>query len=56
MLEWGLAAALRPYLTLLSEKRQERFKYAFAIGFENYRTEKGIEFDFRRLFALAEKP
>ena len=55
VLEWGESAALRPYLALLSEKKQERFKYAFAIGFENYRTEKGIEFDFRRLFALAEK-
>lgn len=55
VLDWGLAAGLRPYLALLSEKKQARFKYAFAIGFENYRTEKGIEFDFRRLFALAEK-
>ena len=55
VLEWGESAALRPYLALLSEKKQERFKYAFAIGFENYRTEKGIEFDFRRLFVLAEK-
>ena len=47
--------ALRPFLALLNEKKQERLKYAFAIGFENYRTEKGIEFGFRRLFALAEK-
>ena len=54
VLEWGESAALRPYLALLSEKKQERFKYAFAIGFENYRREKGIEFDFRRLFVLAE--
>jgi trans-aconitate methyltransferase len=55
VLEWGVSAALRPYLALLNEKQQERFKYAFAMGFENYRTERGIEFDFRRLFALAEK-
>lgn len=55
VLEWGVSAALRPYLSLLDEKKQERFKYAFAMGFENYRTEKGIEFGFRRLFAFAEK-
>jgi len=55
VLAWGVSAALRPYLALLSEKKQERFKYAFAMGFENYRTEKGIEFNFRRLFAFAEK-
>jgi len=55
VLEWGESAALRPYLFPLSEKMQEQFKYAFAMGFENYRTEKGIEFSFRRLFATAEK-
>jgi len=52
---WAESAALRPYLAFLDEKMQERFKYAFAMGFENYRTEKGIEFSFRRLFAFAEK-
>ncbi|MBI5099000.1 MAG: methyltransferase domain-containing protein [Nitrospirae bacterium] len=52
---WGVSAALRPFLAPLSEKKQERFKYAFAMGFENYRTDKGIEFNFRRLFAFAEK-
>ena len=55
VLDWGVSAALRPFLAILPENKQERFKYAFAMGFENYRTEKGIEFDFRRLFALAEK-
>ncbi len=55
VLEWGVSAALRPYLFPLSEKAQEQFKYAFTMGFENYRTEKGIEFNFRRLFAFAEK-
>jgi len=55
VLAWGVSAALRPYLAPLSDKKQERFKYAFAMGFENYRTEKGIEFSFRRLFAFAEK-
>lgn len=55
VLKWGESAALRPYLAPLDEKKQERFKYAFAMGFENYRTERGIEFGFRRLFAFAEK-
>jgi nitrogen-specific signal transduction histidine kinase/trans-aconitate methyltransferase len=55
VLEWGVSAPLRPYLTLLNERTQERFKYAFAMGFENYRTDKGIEFGFRRLFAFGEK-
>lgn len=55
VLEWGVSAALRPFLTPLSKKKQERFKYAFAMGFENYRTEKGIEFSFKRLFAFGEK-
>jgi trans-aconitate 2-methyltransferase len=55
VLAWGVSAALRPYLAPLPEKKQERFKYAFAMGFENYRTERGIEFNFRRLFAFGEK-
>jgi len=55
VLEWGVSAALRPYIFPLSEKMREQFKYAFAMGFENYRTEKGIEFGFKRLFALGEK-
>jgi len=55
VLEWGASAGLRPFLAPLSRSRQERFKYAFAMGFENYRTQKGVEFGFRRLFALAEK-
>ncbi len=55
VLEWSLSAALRPYLELMDENRQERFAYAFAMNFENYRTERGIELAFRRLFALGEK-
>lgn len=55
VLDWGVSAGLRPFLALLNENKQERFKYAFAMGFESYRTEKGIEFPFRRLFAFAEK-
>lgn len=55
VLGWGESAGLRPFLAPLNAKKQERFKYAFAMGFENYRTEKGIEFPFRRLFTVAEK-
>lgn len=55
VLAWVSSTGLRPYLELLPEKEQEYFKYAFAMSFENNRTDKGIEFDFRRLFAFAEK-
>ncbi len=55
VLEWGMSAPLRPYLSRLSRDMRERFKYAFAMGFENYRTENGIEFNFKRLFAFAVK-
>jgi trans-aconitate 2-methyltransferase len=55
VLAWAASAGLRPYLARLSGKSQERLKYAFAMGFESYRTDKGIEFGFRRLFALGEK-
>lgn len=55
VLDWWASAGLRPYLELLDEKAKEYFKYAFAMSFENNRTENGIEFNFRRLFAFAEK-
>ncbi len=55
VLEWGMSAPLRPYLARLSPNMRERFAYAFAMGFENYRTEKGIELSFKRLFAFAKK-
>ncbi len=55
ILDWWTSAGLRPYLEELSEKEQEYFKYAVAMSYENNRTDKGIEFDFRRLFAFAEK-
>lgn len=55
VLAWSVSAGLRPYLARLPEKRQERFKYAFAMVFEHCRTDRGIEFGFRRLFALGEK-
>ena len=55
VLGWAESAGLRPYLAPLNAEQQERFKYAFAMGFEHFRTEKGIEFPFRRLFVLAHK-
>jgi trans-aconitate methyltransferase len=55
VLEWWSSAGLRPYLSVLPEREQEYFKYAFAMSFEDNRTGNGIEFDFRRLFAFAEK-
>ena len=55
VLDWWSSAGLRPYLSMLPEKEQEFFKYAFAMQFENNRAVRGIEFNFRRLFALAGK-
>ncbi|MDA8087107.1 MAG: methyltransferase domain-containing protein [Nitrospiraceae bacterium] len=55
VLDWWSSAGLRPYLAMLPEQEQEFFKYAFAMQFENNRTSRGIEFNFRRLFAFANK-
>lgn len=55
ILDWWASAGLRPYLSVLPEKEQGQFKNAFAAGFEKNRTDKGIGFGFRRLFAFAEK-
>jgi trans-aconitate methyltransferase len=52
---WWSSVGLRPSLGALPEGAQEHFKEAFAGGFENNRTGKGIEFTFRRLFVIAEK-
>lgn len=56
LVNWWSSAGLRPYLAALPENGQEHFKEAFAEGFEKNRTERGIEFTFRRIFAFAEKP
>jgi len=40
---------------MLPPGEQEYFKYAVAMNYENNRTEKGIEFRLRRLFAFAVK-
>lgn len=55
VVNWWSSAGLRPYLAALPEGAQEHFKDAFAEGFENNRTDKGVEFNFRRLFAFADK-
>ncbi len=54
VVNWWSSAGLRPYLACLPEGAQEHFKAAFGEGFERKRTAKGIEFDFRRLFAFGE--
>ena len=55
VIAWWSSAGLRPFLELLSVREQEYFKYAVAMSYESNRTDRGIEFDFRRLFAFAEK-
>lgn len=55
VLDWWTSAGLRPYLERLDDEQQEYFKYAFSMNFEKKRTARGIEFNFRRLFAFAEK-
>ncbi|HWR58972.1 MAG TPA: methyltransferase domain-containing protein [Thermodesulfovibrionales bacterium] len=55
ILEWWSTAGLRPYLAALPEREKEYFKYAVAMQYEQNRTERGLEFGFRRLFASATK-
>lgn len=55
ILNWWSSAGLRPYLAALPEKEKEYFKYAVGMQYEQNRTERGIEFDFRRVFATAAK-
>lgn len=55
ILNWWSSAGLRPYLTALPEKEKEYFKYAVGMQYEQNRTARGIEFDFKRLFAFGEK-
>lgn len=55
VVNWWLSAGLRPYLAALPTTGQEHFKDAFGECFKGHRTDRGIEFDFRRLFAFAEK-
>ncbi len=52
---WWSSAGLRPYLAALPEPGRKHFQEAFAGFFERKRTDQGIEFGFRRLFAFAEK-
>ena len=55
VLGWWSSAGLIPFIERLPLRRRDAFKYSFAMNFENNRTDKGIEFNFRRLFAFAEK-
>jgi trans-aconitate methyltransferase len=55
VLAWWASAGLRPYLDPLPEDDQLRFKEVFSERFKRNRTDRGIEFGFRRLFAFAEK-
>ncbi len=55
VVSWWSSAGLRPYLAVLPKGAQGYFQDAFAEGFERCRTAKGVEFNFRRLFAFAEK-
>lgn len=55
VLAWWASAGLRPYLAPLPDDDQLRLKAVFAEQFEKNRTDRGIEFDFRRIFAFAEK-
>ena len=54
-IDWWKSAGLRPFLAELNKKEGEYFTYAVAMKFERNRTEKGIEFTFKRLFAFGEK-
>ncbi len=55
LVNWWSSAGLRPYLAALPHTAQEHFKEAFGEGFDRSRTDKGYEFEFRRLFAFARK-
>jgi trans-aconitate 2-methyltransferase len=55
VLAWWSSAGLRPYLEPLPEDDRLRFQAVFAEQFERNRTEQGVEFGFRRIFAFAEK-
>ena len=55
VVNWWSSAGLRPYLAALPEPGRKYFQEAFARRFERNRTDRGIEFGFRRLFAFAEK-
>ena len=56
VLDYCASSVLRPHLSMLPEKEREYFEYAFAMQFENGRTGRGIECNFRRLFAFAVRP
>lgn len=55
IMDWWSSAGLRPYLAALPEKEQGYFGYAVGMQYEQNWTGKNYAFDFRRLFAFAEK-
>ena len=55
VMDWWSSAGLRPYLAALPDKEQEYFSYAVGMQYEQNWTGKKYEFNFRRLFAFAEK-
>jgi trans-aconitate 2-methyltransferase len=52
---WWSSAGLRPYLAALPGTGRQYFQEAFAENFGKNRTERGIEFNFTRMFAFAKK-
>lgn len=52
---WGVSAGLRPFLAPLSKKKQERFNYAFAMGFEKKEGSSSISGGFLHLRRNNEK-
>ncbi|MFA6056493.1 MAG: methyltransferase domain-containing protein [Thermodesulfovibrionales bacterium] len=55
IMDWWSSAGLRPYLAALPDRERGYFSYAVAMQYENNWTGRGYEFNFRRLFAFAEK-
>ncbi|MBI5634404.1 MAG: methyltransferase domain-containing protein [Nitrospirae bacterium] len=55
IMDWWSSAGLRPYLAALPDKEQGYFSYAVGMQYEQNWTGKKYEFNFRRLFAFAEK-
>ncbi|MBI5848885.1 MAG: methyltransferase domain-containing protein [Nitrospirae bacterium] len=55
IMDWWSSAGLRPYLAVLPDKEQGYFSYAVGMQYEQNWTGKKYEFNFRRLFAFAEK-
>jgi SAM-dependent methyltransferase len=55
VIAWGMAVCLPAFLPRVAPDLREKFKRAFAKNFEYYRSDDGIAFSFRRLYASALK-